>query len=261
VEKIENNKTNKKRNIVLFAIILVILVLILRNTYSKYINTAAAVIKKDVAEWNIKVNDVDITEQVENSDDYIEFDVDNFTWDWDKTTHLKEPNVAPGMTGSFDITVDPTGTDVSIEYTIALDDEEIKNTIQNSLLKKKQKEGNTNITSIDDIEDIDDNKINLKVTKIEKDGVEVTDYKRDPDTNKLLIVVRKSLDEIKSEDENTRIDNIHVTIEWVNDEDNNDTDSLLGAYADGEINLPILIDFTQYVKANETNSEGNVVNP
>lgn len=203
---------NKKIKLIIFILILILLVVILRSTFSKYVNTATAVINEDVGKWVIKLNNTDITTEAVST----KFNMDQVYWDWENSPHVKYPNVAPGMKGYFDIVIDPTDTDVSIEYTIEIDD---------SLVSSPD--------------------INLKITDIQEiNGKEVV---VNPNPNGPEVVDRiKKLAEIQSENENERLDTIRIFIEWENNEDNNETDSEIGKVAGNIISLPITVDVIQY---------------
>lgn len=203
---------DKKKKVLILVAILIIIVLILRATYSKYTNEANAIVKERIGQWVIKVNDQDITENVK------EFEISDFVWNWSDTSHVKEPKVAPGMTGNFNLKIDSTGTDVSIKYTITIDE---------AALRK--------------IADID-----LEITGVILNGEEQTLSK---DENENIVIERiKKLEQIKSENETDRIDNLNVEITWKNDdtEETNKKDSIVGSVANTQITMPIKVDVIQY---------------
>jgi len=203
---------NKKTKFVIFILILILLVLILRSTFSKYTNTATAVINEDVGKWVIKLNDTDITTEETST----KFDMDKVYWDWDNSPHVKYPNVAPGMKGYFDLVIDPTDTDVSIDYTIEVDD--------------------TNISMPD---------VNIKITDIQEiNGKDLT-ITSDPDGPEVVERIKK-LAEIQSTNENERLDTIRIFVEWENNEANNEKDSEIGKISGNIISLPIKVNVIQY---------------
>lgn len=207
------------------AIIIAILLMfgyILSNTYSKYIDNANARIEQNIGRWNIKINDTDITV----GDEPVEFEITNFTWN--VSEHVKEGKVAPGMTGQFEILIDPTDTDVSIEYAIKID--------------------NSKFTESNDI--------NLKINTITLNGEEyayqtstVTGSGNPEDTGtEIEIDLIKPLSEIQSNDPDVRIDQILVNVEWENNEANNEKDSEIGRVPDNIISLPITVSVLQYTE-------------
>ena len=59
-------------------------------------------------------------------------DLDDFLNNWDTPTFVKDGKLAPGLSGYYEIEVDPTGSDVAIDYTITIgsfivDGEEVDN--------------------------------------------------------------------------------------------------------------------------------------
>jgi len=203
---------NKKIKLIIFILILVLLVVILRSTFSKYANEATAVINEEVGKWVIKLNDTDITTETASTD----FNMDKVYWDWDSFPHVKYPNVAPGMKGYFDLVIDPTDTDVSMKYTVEIDDSNV---------------------SIPDV--------NIKITDIQEiNGKELT-ITSNPDGPEIVERIKK-LAEIQSENENERLDTIRIFVEWENNEDNNETDSEIGKVSDNVISIPIKVNVIQY---------------
>lgn len=198
------------------------LIYILTTTYSKYVSAATAVIEEDIAQWNIAINGTDITA---NPGDTVEFPITDFTWDWVEDGPVKKPKVAPGMNGFFYLEIDPTGSDVAMHYTIKID--------------------NTKLT--------DANTINLQIKGIRLNGEELEfesienpgDGTTDP-TSEIEIDILKTLDEIKSDDEEIRIDEVEVEVKWENNEAYNEQDSLIGSVPNNQITLPIILEFEQY---------------
>lgn len=218
-----------KRNLKFTIVILILLMIgyIFTNTYSKYSNSANTRIEQNVGRWNIKVNGIDITSV---SGTPVEFEIDNFVWSTD--SHVKEGKVAPGMKGQFELSIDPKDTDVSIQYSIKID--------------------NTKLTESNDI--------NLKVKKIILDGEEyefvstpVTQIVETEDggteeitTTEIEVKIVKPLSEVQSTDDSIRIDNMLVEVEWENNEAYNAKDSEIGRVPNNIIKLPIKIDVIQY---------------
>ena len=207
---------NKKIKGIISIIILLMLVYIFVNTYSKYTNDSSARIEQDIAVWKIKINDEDITSL---TGEPVEFEITNF--EWDESVHVKEGKVAPGMKGEFELIIDPTDTDTSIKYSIVIDDSKFTEA----------------------------NDINLKIKSITVDG-ETYSYTSEEnetgDGTQIEIAIVKPLSEIQSNDANVRKDTILVKVEWENNEDNNEKDSEIGSIPDNVIRLPISVDVIQY---------------
>lgn len=207
----------KKVKFVIVILILILLILIIKSTYSKYVEQANGNLNNKIGQWIIKVNSVDITQNELST----EFNIDNFIWDWENAPHVKKPKVAPGMKGSFDLIIDPTDTDVSLEYTISVAEPKINQ------------------------DDPDSPEISLKIVDIkEKNNKDITLTKDDNGNN--IIKRVKSLSEIQSENDKERLDEITVTVEWENNEDNNAIDSEIGSVFNNKISMPVSVDVIQY---------------
>ena len=198
---------SKKKKILILILILILLVLILRSAFSKYVNEAVGATSNKIGQWIIKVNNQDITEDVNT------FLIDNYTSS--ENSLLKPPKVAPDMKGHFNITIDPTGTDVALKYTIKIDEKKLR-----------------------EIADI-----NLKITGIKENGVE-TELKLDDEGN-FIKKKEKTLAQIKSDTE--AIDNLEIEVTWVDDntEEANKKDSEVGSVANRKIQMPIEINVIQ----------------
>lgn len=92
--------------------------IIVKNSYALLETKGTFVVNEDVGAWVIKINNNSITSE------NLEFTIDSFTWSSD--SNVKPGSFAPGITGSFRLLLDPTGTDVSVRYDINFDLEELK---------------------------------------------------------------------------------------------------------------------------------------
>ena len=107
---------------------------------------------------------------------------------WTGTTHASAGTVAPGSAGTINLVVDPTNTEVAFKYTIS----DIDKSIDDSY-----------ILTITDIRD--SNGSLVKTSAYSYTGV-------------------FTLAEIKNGDTKT----IEIDVEWINDESNNQSDTLVG---------------------------------
>ena len=213
--------------IVILIAILILLALIIQSTYSKYTNKAVGTINETTADWVIKINDKDITIPDENGEIGV-FEIEDFTWDWESAPNVKPPKVAPGMSGYFKLKVDPTGTQVSVKYTITIDDSKIAEML-----------AGIGVTG----EDLAD-RINLKITGIKENGVDI-ELPRD-DGGNIVISKIKELEDIQSNNETDRIDELEIKVTWEDNEANNDIDSKIGSVPNNVIKLPIKVDVIQW---------------
>ena len=99
--------SSKKKLIIAFAIILgVIVSFIGGQVFAKYYTQVKGEGVAEVSNWNFTVNDS--SEQVQTI---------NLSSTFNNST-LKENKIAPGTSGSFNIKVDATGSDVGIDYKV-----------------------------------------------------------------------------------------------------------------------------------------------
>lgn len=107
--------TIKKKVLIILAILaIVLLAFIGGQVYAKYVSEVRGEGVAEVATWSFKVNGQN--EQVEEI---------NLASTCDNET-LVENKIAPGTSGSFNIIVDATGSEVGINYNIAFTEEENK---------------------------------------------------------------------------------------------------------------------------------------
>ncbi len=195
-----NNKSMKKVYVCFALILLVLTVFIILDTYGLFESKTSLNVQSNVGKWVILVNDTDITSGANTK-----FFVDEIIWN--PSDNVKSGKLAPGVSGYFDIVIDPTDTDVSVRYDINFDFSEFENT-------------NIVVTSIEEI----NNKTIVKTG-----------------TNKYTGVI--PLSEIKNGVTNT----IRVNVKWDNNEDNNEYDSSLGAVPNNVKNIPVFINVSQYL--------------
>lgn len=205
-----------KIRILISLIAIILLVLIIRSTYSKYVNQAVGSLMTRVGEWIIRVNGQDIT--LADAPANIVIDSDDFVWNWTDVQHVKKPKVAPGMIGSFELEIDPTETQVSFEYDIS---------IKNPVIQ---------IPGQDDLE------IKLAIKDIVETHGRTIEIK-EVDGNQVIHRI-KPLGEI--EEAATAVDTIRVTVEWLDDGTNDEADRIAGSVPDNVIEMPILIHAIQY---------------
>ncbi len=105
----------KKRTVIkltLLILILIVTFLIIRSTYSKYITKADDNATLHIANWNIKLNDKDISE----NKDFTE----NMKLIFDRNDYIAENVIAPTSTGSFKVKIESTGTELPFKYDLQI---------------------------------------------------------------------------------------------------------------------------------------------
>lgn len=207
---------------ILIILIIILLILILKSTYSKYTSKTEGNVYSEIGQWVIKVNNSDITKPDDTDPEkpitFVIDKVENFRWDWESHPNVEKGKIAPGMTGEFYITIDPTGTDTSFDYTVSIDVSELEQT-------------------------------NLKITEISlADGKNFDNKDKlttdDKDENQIYTCIkRKLLSEIQSENPT---DTIVVKMEWTEDDDKIDTELGKNAYGVNDISIPVTVNAIQY---------------
>ena len=189
----------KKHIMVLAPFFFLLAIFLVTETYSLFESNRINTSQIDIAKWQVKLND----SSIEGSSST--FTIDEIHWN--SSTNVKEGKIAPGISGYFDIEIDPNNTDTSIIYNITFD---FSNLDEDEFV-------------IDEIKEIDDKEI-----------VHTDTY-----TYSNII----TLDEINNNETNT----IRVYISWINDEDNNEKDSALGSVVNNTLEIPVTVEITQYV--------------
>lgn len=127
----------------------------------------------------------------------------------DSNVNVKNDRLAPGTQGYFDILINPKNTNVAVRYDITID----KSNLTNSSI------------IFNSIEEVLDNDISLVKTGI--------------NTYTGVIPLNKI--------NNSYSNDIKITFSWINNEENNQADSLIGFIKNNKLNVPITISVEQYL--------------
>ena len=103
---------NFRIKILLVFIPLSFLLCFMSNTYSRYVANTTGNFKMSFAQWQILLNNEDITKGTTSSID--------LTPVINANDYVENNKIAPSTTGYFDIDIDPTNVDVAFNYTISL---------------------------------------------------------------------------------------------------------------------------------------------
>lgn len=118
---------------------LCLLLCFMSNTYSRYVADTTGNVKMSFAQWQILVNEQDITNNTSSSVTLNPIIV--------KSEYVENNKIAPSSSGYFDISIDPTNVDVAFNYSITLDvvNENIPDLMitKYALLDENYKEGDT----------------------------------------------------------------------------------------------------------------------
>ena len=92
-------------------------IVILVDTYALFETSAEGEVEQDIGKWKIEVNDIDISlQRVITLSDFA----------YSATTHTANNFFAPGRSATFDIEIDTSECEVSVEYQLDIDDSEIE---------------------------------------------------------------------------------------------------------------------------------------
>jgi len=106
-------RTTKTKKGILVAVMIACLIALIAGTYARYTSTGTANVSAQIAKWHVELGGEDISTQSKTI---------NADFVYDSNSYVKAGKLAPGRTGYFTIEVDPTGSEVAIDYTFAIND-------------------------------------------------------------------------------------------------------------------------------------------
>lgn len=109
VKRIKPTIINKLK-LLIVCFMLIILVSLMSNTFSKYVSSADGDLNVSFAKWQILVNNLDISEAANSEILFVPV--------IDSNNEVEENSVAPSSSGHFDIAIDPSNVALSFNYNI-----------------------------------------------------------------------------------------------------------------------------------------------
>ena len=103
-------RKSKVRDIIIALIILVIALFFIAGTYARYSSTGSGTGTVQVAKWAVKINTVDITQN----------DTFAITFNEVPNNNIVDGKIAPAGSLYADFVIDPTGSEVALDYEFAL---------------------------------------------------------------------------------------------------------------------------------------------
>lgn len=191
------HRPNKGFLIIAFLFLIVFIFQVL-DTYGIFESNTSTDVSSDIAKWQILVNSSDITGETNT------FNISNVNWT--TSTGVVPGKAAPGLSAYFEILIDPTGSEVAIEYEIFLDFLNLEN--EQIVL--------TSIT------DGLNNPLNEVDTNTYNGVIDLSD------------VLQGNIEKIK------------VNFSWINDDSNNEADSVFVNQIDPKLDVPVSIRLSQY---------------
>lgn len=138
MKKINENKEKKSFKYIILILILILLFIIIGSTYSKYITQTDNLTNLDISNWNIKVNNLDITENKNFSD--------TITLTLDQNENVTPGVIVPTTTGSFEVNLESTGTELPFQYEFKISDTQTDTTSSYTTILKEEPWSSDNIT-------------------------------------------------------------------------------------------------------------------
>ena len=106
------NRQSKTKRGILITLIVVCLIALIAGTYARYTSTGTANVKAQIAKWHVELNGTDITTTSKDVDVPLTYASNDY---------VKEGKIAPGRSASFTVELDPTGSEVAIDYAFNVD--------------------------------------------------------------------------------------------------------------------------------------------
>ena len=106
-------RTSKVKNGILVAVIIAFLIAIIGGTYARFVSSGTARSSTDIAKWHIVLGTEDISSQSKSVTVPVQ-DVEN-------NVNVAEGKLAPGKTVVATFNVDPTGSEVAVDYLLNVD--------------------------------------------------------------------------------------------------------------------------------------------
>lgn len=106
------NRQSKTKRGILVAVMLVCLIALIGGTYSRYTSSGTVNATAQLAKWHVELNGTDISTVTSTQ---------NVTLTFDDNSNVATGKLAPGRTAYFQVELDPTGSEVAIDYTFNVD--------------------------------------------------------------------------------------------------------------------------------------------
>lgn len=106
----------KTFKVILLILVLIFAFLVIRSTYSKYLTQTDDNASLHIANWNIKLNDKDISEAKNFTN--------NVPITLDENPYIENDLIAPTSVGSFRLKLESTGTELPFKYNLTIAGEE-----------------------------------------------------------------------------------------------------------------------------------------
>ena len=114
-----NKRTSKVKNGILLAIVIAFLIAIIGGTYARFVSTGSVTSSTDIAKWHVVLSGNNPEGNLINQDISTEHKTLTVpVIDAETNTNVVEGKLAPGKTVVAIFNIDPTGSEVSMDYTV-----------------------------------------------------------------------------------------------------------------------------------------------
>jgi len=109
----KNKRAEKVKNAMLGVLVVLFLIAMIAGTYARYSSTGATTTNAEIADWHITLNGQDISSQERTVDVVL-------TPEEESNENVTAGKIAPGHTLSGELVLDPTGSEVAIDYLLTM---------------------------------------------------------------------------------------------------------------------------------------------
>ena len=106
----KTNRANTAKKWTFVALVVFLLIALIGGTYTRYTSTASGTGTAQVAKWAVKINDTNIVSN----------DTFTLTFNEVENNDVVDGKIAPSSTLYADFVVDPTGSEVAVDYSFSL---------------------------------------------------------------------------------------------------------------------------------------------
>ena len=107
-----DKRTTKTKKGILIAVIIACLLALIAGTYARYTSTGTATVNAEIAKWHVELNGSDISTESKTVQVPLAYAQNDF---------VKDGKIAPGRSATLTVEVDPTGSEVAIDYIFDID--------------------------------------------------------------------------------------------------------------------------------------------
>lgn len=193
----------------LVALIIFALVAIIGGTYARYSSSGDANATVKVAKWKVALNGSDISSATATVTPTVNYVANNY---------VKDGKLAPNRSATFDVELDPTGSEVAIDYVLKINTANIT--------------GITNAAS-----KISVSGAKYRIGTVAGDGSNATITGADG------VTIEENLEDVLANKKVT----VRVTITWDNDSDNENAADTANGVTAADIKVPVTITAKQHI--------------